>query len=607
MEMATDRRWWWFAGVVLVLCLALGALQFRAIGALSVAERERMQASLRGSLQRLSRDFNAELATAGAAVLAPSDAPETSPEREHAYYSRYMRWKESTQHGALFSRVAIAVPEGETVSLLVLPPGAVNFVPTPWPEEWDSMRQWMESRLSGFGAPGPPSGGGRGAGESLLMEFPRFRPGSRAEMEWLLLELNVSYVESTLIPELLHRHLGGGASGKLDYDSVISWEARPEQAIFRTGPAFSSDSADASVRLFDPSSEQVLRRMFGGAGGGPGGGGGGPGGPGDFGGKGGRRFEAKRFFGGGGPGGPGGPPGSDRGRWRLSIRHQAGSLETVIRQARWRNLAILGGLLAMMLAALGALIRFTQREQRLAKLQMDFVAGVSHELRTPLSVIRTAAHNLTGGLVTNPKQIQRYGALIRDESERLTGIVEQVLRFAGAQSGHVIQVREPVSVDTLIDEALAATRRVTDEAGCLVERTIEPALPMILADPVAIRHALTNLVINAAKYGFSGGWIGVSARQAKGGAVEISVADRGPGIAAEDQPHLFDPFYRGKRALEDQIHGTGLGLNLVKRIAEAHEGSVTLRSEAGAGTEFTLRIPVAPAQTTDDEFANSIG
>lgn len=296
----------------------------------------------------------------------------------------------------------------------------------------------------------------------------------------------------------------------------------------------------------------------------------------------------------------------ERGLWTLSVRHHAGSLEVLVQRGRWRNIGILAGLLVLMLAALGALIRLTQREQRLARLQMDFVAGVSHELRTPLSVIRTAAHNLQGGLVSHPNQIRRYGALIRDESERLTGIVEQVLRFAGAQAGRVIQAREPVRVEVLVDEALSATARVTEEAGCLVERDIAPDLPLVNADPVALKHAIINLIANAAKYGFSGGWIGLTARPAPGG-VEISVKDRGPGIAEKDQPYIFDAFYRGKKAIEDQVHGTGLGLNLVKRIAEAHDGTVTVKSEAGAGTEFILRIPAAPARAPqEDEFADTI-
>ena len=591
MEMDSERRenrvWWLFAGSLAALCLVLGALQYSWIGEVSQAERQRMQTSLAASLQRLSRDFNGELSTATSA-LHPRGMASGEVTRETEYLALYERWKDSTPHQQLFRRLALAVPAGEDLELLMLDPAAPGFHSAGWPNEWASMREQLLMRLSGEGGfrgrrPGPFA-------DSLVIELPRFRaeaassgqpggPRPFRESEWLLLELNTDYLRSALLPELLQRHLGGS-----DYDAAVAWSSDPAKIVFQTAKEFTGQKPDATVRLYDPQFETVFRR------------GGGP-----FG-RGGKGFGPPRPP--RGEPGLGGPPPA-QGLWTLSVRNRAGSLEAVVERGRWRNLAILAGLLLMMLAALAALVRYTLRERRLAKLQMDFVAGVSHELRTPLSVIRTAAHNLHGGLVSHPKQIQRYGALIRDESERLTGIVEQVLRFAGAQAGRVIQAREPVRVETLIEEALGATSRLTDEAGCIVERDLDPDLPLVSADPVALKHALINLVANATKYGFSGGWIGIRARAADG-SVEIAVQDRGSGIAPKDQAHIFDAFYRGKRAIEDQIHGTGLGLNLVKRIAEAHGGTVTLKSEPGVGTEFTLRIPAAPARIAEeDEFANT--
>jgi signal transduction histidine kinase len=196
--------------------------------------------------------------------------------------------------------------------------------------------------------------------------------------------------------------------------------------------------------------------------------------------------------------------------------------------------------------------------------------------------------------------------LIADEAERLTNIVEQVLRFANAKAGRPIGGREAVKVDSLVDGALSATSRELDRSRCVAEKQIDPDLPPVFADAVSVKHALQNVLSNAAKYGGEGGWVGVHASKAEDDdqIVEIRVADRGPGIPADELGQIFDPFYRGRRALEDQVHGTGLGLSLVKRIVEAHGGTVSVKSEPGKGTEFVLRIPAAQAELVD-EFADT--
>jgi signal transduction histidine kinase len=125
---------------------------------------------------------------------------------------------------------------------------------------------------------------------------------------------------------------------------------------------------------------------------------------------------------------------------------------------------------------------------------------------------------------------------------------------------------------------------------------------MILTDELALTHALENLIDNAAKHGgnpepLAEKWIGVVARdvEVRGKAfVEISVVDHGPGIPPEEQRSIFEPFYRGRRAMENQVRGTGLGLDLVKKIAEAHGGSIRVISEPLKRTEFILRLPAAP-------------
>lgn len=112
-----------------------------------------------------------------------------------------------------------------------------------------------------------------------------------------------------------------------------------------------------------------------------------------------------------------------------------------------------------------------------------------------------------------------------------------------------------------------------------------------MADETAIEHALRNSIENAVKYGAEGGnWIGISAALVEG-AVEIRVTDRGPGIPPDEQERIFDPFFRGRRALRDHVYGTGLGLEIARKIIDAHGGTLRVHSEPGKPTEFVVRIP----------------
>lgn len=243
----------------------------------------------------------------------------------------------------------------------------------------------------------------------------------------------------------------------------------------------------------------------------------------------------------------------------------------------------------------------------MAELQMNFVSGVSHELRTPLAVIRTAGFNLRGKLARQPEQVERYGELIQDESEKLSALVEQVLRYGNANAGRVIRERTCVEIAGLIDDSL---RVLPDDPATIVEKQVAPGLPPLLADQEALRHALQNLIDNAVKHGSSTHpWVGVFANAVttdRGPAVEIRVADHGPGIPGEECKQIFDPFFRGRQAIRNQVHGAGLGLNLTKKIVEAHGGTIEVRSTPGSGTEFVVRIPAAPPER-EHELAHSSG
>jgi len=293
------------------------------------------------------------------------------------------------------------------------------------------------------------------------------------------------------------------------------------------------------------------------------------------------------------------PPGNGRdepGEWRLMAKRRDGSLEHAVLAVRHRNLVVSLGILALLAATTGILVVATQRAQRLARLQIELVAGVTHELHTPLTAIRSAGQNLADGVVAEPGQVRRYGALIEGEGRRLSDLVGQALEFAGIQSGRRVYHPRPVEVEEIVDGALADCRWRLQEKRVEVERDVEAGLPPLLADPAAMRRAIANLIENAVKYGGRPGWIGVQARREPSGQVRITVSDRGPGIRKEDLPHLFEPFFRGRDAATGGVPGSGLGLSLVRHIVESHGGRVTVApGAAGEGSAFSLHLPAAPA------------
>ena len=143
----------------------------------------------------------------------------------------------------------------------------------------------------------------------------------------------------------------------------------------------------------------------------------------------------------------------------------------------------------------------TGRARRLAAQQMEFVAGVSHELRTPLAVIRSAGENLADGIVAEPKQVKKYGDVIASEGRRLTQMVEQIMDFAGFESGRATLDVRPAEVGGVIEEALRAAAPHLREHGVAIDQQTPPALPLVLVDPGAVSRSLQNLIVNALKYG----------------------------------------------------------------------------------------------------------
>ncbi len=579
----TRGRTWIYWGVVallVTLCGVLAGLQHQWIGEVAGAEAHRLREDLQSRLNLLRRDLNEEISSACYAYI-PAAWEFQKHGRDEAYLAQY-RQRKNVVGDHVVQRMAVAVPVRGDVELFFPDAGGAHLVRGDWPPEWAPMHASLLMLLRGGPVPQNQS--------STLIEFPRFgsenfTSGPRfLEQDWLILDLNAQYIGQTLVPEMLNRYLG--QSGQLEYDAEVIAKADPTLLIYRSSdsPAMANWIADASVdvleigRFVQPAilaegSKSTLRAAAGPGSGTP---------------------AASRGF----PPIP--QPGS--GLWTLRVHHHAGSLETMVAEGRRRNNLLSAGLLLLILTATYALVRFSRRAQELANLQMNFVAGVSHELRTPLTVIRTAAYNLRGELATQPAQVARYGTLIRQEAEKLSALVEQVLRYGNVRAGRTVQARQTVAVPELIEASLHAARNAHPAKNLVIEKRIEPGLPLVLADKESLQHALQNVFDNALKYGATGGESGecieISAAVSKNGGercVEIRVSDRGPGIPVEERESVFDPFFRGRRAQENQIHGTGLGLNLVKNIIEAHGGTVAVHNREEGGAEFMIRIPSAPA------------
>ena len=297
-------------------------------------------------------------------------------------------------------------------------------------------------------------------------------------------------------------------------------------------------------------------------------------------------------------------------RWRLVVKHPSGSLEAAVNAARRRNIVVSTSVMALLGISVGFLIVTTRRAQELAQQQMEFVAAVSHELRTPLAVIRSAADNLAEGVVHEDPQVKKYGDLVRVEGRRLSEMVEQILELAGIRSGQRSFVLRPVPVVPLLHDIVRSSSTLIDDAHLEVEFDIPDTLPPVLGDEAALRRVFQNLIGNAIKYGASGRWVGIKARPA-GREIVVSVADRGIGIPAAEHTRIFEPFYRAPNVVDAQIQGAGLGLSLVQRIVEAHGGRITVRSAEGSGSEFSVHLPAAseepvPRTSATPDPANSL-
>jgi two-component system phosphate regulon sensor histidine kinase PhoR len=281
--------------------------------------------------------------------------------------------------------------------------------------------------------------------------------------------------------------------------------------------------------------------------------------------------------------------------WRLQVAlTSAEGLEETERRQRLVTLGMVGLAAVIVIVATIALVRAANQERRLAGLKGDFVANVSHELKTPLASVRMFGEMLLTGRVASDEKRREYLQIIVGESERLTALIDNVLDFAKVERGKD-------AYDFAEGDLLEVARRAVDNLRYRAERqgvllSLEGTHGPCVLDERAVELAVMNLIDNALKYARGTKAIRVAVEPLAHGGAKVSVADEGPGIDAEDRSRIFDRFVRGKEAREGRTRGSGIGLALVKHIAESHGGSVRLdsRIEPPTGTTFELRLPAKP-------------
>jgi signal transduction histidine kinase len=602
MKTGSVRLLWISVGLA-ALVAGLAVLQYRWLGQVSDAERDRMRASVRARATQVGETFDREITRAY--FLLQLD-PATREQRNWPVYAaRVQAWRASSAFPGMVSDLLLAERGLDgSVTLQRFNAGTGIFESAEWPERAFPLRDWFEKW-------GPVIQPIRQEIPALVMPTPDLRMSKgnvrieaiegRPAVACVFALLDAKYLTEEMLPELLRRQFGTGPA--LEYDAVVRDREEPAKLLYASDAsrADATDLPDASVGLFDLRLDMLADLRTSGL-------------LGDTGPDGTRRFSFSILQTGpirmpgaiGHAASPGGP------RWELLMRHRAGSLEAAVASVRRRNLVISSGILGLLAVSVGFVLLSARRAERLAAQQVEFVAGVSHELRTPLAVIRSAGENLADGVISDAAQVKRYGTLVRDEGQRLTDLVEQVLAYAGIQSPHAAAARRPTAPSDIVAIGVAQSREAIDRSGVRVDVDVPADLPRVLADGSALGRAVANLVTNAIKYGLpraesrggSASWVGVSAR-AHGREVALTVSDRGPGIAPADLPHIFDPFYRAASVVAAQIHGTGLGLTVVQGIARAHGGRVTVTSALGEGSTFTIHLPTLPESSSHEWAANA--
>jgi len=589
---------------LICLVVVLGALQYRWLGQVSEAERAQLQRSLNQRAREFADDFDREVGLAYS-LLALEEADVVAGDPWPVLDRHYATWKGRARYPDLVKALYVSridnVSSDRTLQQLAIGTGHGEVVA--WPKSLESVQRMFNRTMPSI-MPGVRSvfftrSGIVEDGPALVIPVsqPARRITTNVEMDVtfqppssvvVIVELDRTVLATRMLKELVDRHFPDGDASRY-HIAIRGSGAVPLFTRGVTDPATVTPlNADATTSFFStPHVEMAARALAEGKA---------------------MSWQAGAIAGSsvsimvqqrGGPSAAGADTVmmTSLGGWTIALRHGAGSLDAAVDQARRRNILISFSILSVLAFGVGLIVVNARRSEKLAAQQMEFVATVSHELRTPLAVIRSAAQNLSAGVVDDPARAKRYGELIEAEGRRLTDMVEEVLEFAGLSGQRRALALKPIDVVSLVHDVVTSSSSLLDAARVKAEVTADADVPLVNGDEEALRRAISNLLTNALKHGRDGHWVGLAVthqHQSGHDVVQLAVSDRGRGIEAQELTRVFEPFYRGRQAVNQQIQGNGLGLSLVQRIAEAHGGRVTVASEPGHGATFTMQLPVAP-------------
>ncbi len=631
-----QNRWFTYSFLVVIVgaLVTLAVLQYNWLGSVSDAERQRLNDGIEASTENFISDFNEAFSEVyGAFRLQVTNSDNSDQELEIAFLENIAKWYSSEPQISIVDKVYLIKDEGEDVTIFQAEPEAMIISKV----KADSALQiWLDnhSHLDGKANSVPLSNFPNLGSPSYLkipvqvLDFVSLNRNEGAENfevrlsinqldDYVLIRLNDVAIKEQLIPEIASRYLGESFQDQYQlaivdevdnqhYYSVGGEQDSPEFSKYLERVNFSSlmlldaqtnpreMQGDSLVfSFFSSHSERIVTRERSSY----------------------REvhndeersevnidFTDNSLF-------------SDidstlrdtsittafvgnvsKSGWRLWLSFKAGSLDEFVTKTRNRNLIISFGILLILGVSGVMIIIFAQRSRELADQQMLFVAGVSHELRTPITVIRSAAENLSEGVIQSEERKQEYAQLMLSESKRLSEMVDQIMEFSGIQSGKKSYNFTNVPIDALVQQILEELTPIARQKHIEIQCSNVSKVPAVYADKDALFLAITNLLRNAIKFSKEGEKVifRIDETSFKSGlGLRIQVQDFGIGIPEDEQKKIFQPFYRANYAVSQQFKGNGIGLNLVERVAKEHEGEIAVQSTPGKGSTFTLIIPLA--------------